>query len=444
VGAFVYDGGAVFNTGSITGGEGGQGVESGYDFLGRGGDGLVLCFGDGESSGVITGGQGGSTRYGGGAGGTGVSLIGPCDFDNSGRIVGGYGDAESGGAGVDLALGQTFANTGAIVGGLGKSGQGEGVLAYGGSLVNGDPAARAALIAGGMGIYAISDTATTVTNFGTIEGIGGVAVDFGYKGHLIVEPGAVFEGVVQALAGVMELAAGKAKLDGLGSAFSGFGSYQVDAGGIWVLSGTTAADATVSIAAKSVVQGAVGSSLTLQGAVTNDGALEPYRGDLTVDGALTGTGRVVINGGTAAFLSSFSQSVQFGAGGGELELGKSVAFEATVSGFSTNGATTFDLRDIGFSRALEATFSGTTSGGVLTVSGQTRSARIALAGDYIGSVFVASSDGSGGVIVVDSEPSSRHLFVSAMAQMHAGESASAVPSAREPSAAQSTLSPPLA
>jgi hypothetical protein len=130
---------------------------------------------------------------------------------------------------------------------------------------------------------------------------------------------------------------------------------------------------------------------------------------------------VFIDGGVAAFASTFSQNVRFGTAGGTLRLADSQAFHGTVLAFSTTGASAFDLRDIAFVGASEATFSGTAVGGVLTVTDGTHTARIALSGDYRGSTWISSSDGSGGVVVVDPASRTNTLpFVSAMARLGAG------------------------
>ena len=100
--------------------------------------------------------------------------------------------------------------------------------------------------------------------------------------------------------------------------------------------------------------------------------------------------------------------------------------------FPLTGATYLDLRDIGFVSSTETTFSGTSTGGTLTVTDGTHTASIKLAGDYLGSTFTASRDGLGGTIVVDparSAAASPHGFVAAMAGLaapagggvHAGE-----------------------
>ena len=72
---------------------------------------------------------------------------------------------------------------------------------------------------------------------------------------------------------------------------------------------------------------------------------------------------------------------------------------------------------------VAATFSGTSAGGVLSVTDGTNTARIKLAGDYLGTTFTASSDGHGGTMVTDSAAqralASPHAFVAAMARLSA-------------------------
>jgi hypothetical protein len=62
---------------------------------------------------------------------------------------------------------------------------------------------------------------------------------------------------------------------------------------------------------------------------------------------------------------------------------------------------TLDLRDINPATVQTPTYSGTSSGGTLTVTDGTHSANIALLGNYLASTFVASSDGHGGTAIVD-------------------------------------------
>ena len=173
----------------------------------------------------------------------------------------------------------------------------------------------------------------------------------------------------------------------------------------------------------------------------NDGFIEATgAGGVTVKSAVAGTGSARVTAGTLFFASSFSQNVAFGAAGA-LELADSKIYTGSISGFSSSGHTSLDLLDIGFVGSTEATFSGTNSGGVLTVSDGTDTAHITLVGDYLNSTFVASSDGHGGTIVIDSkvkapsaswtEPAPPHQFIAAMAALGSG-SAPAVTHEAEP------------
>jgi hypothetical protein len=127
---------------------------------------------------------------------------------------------------------------------------------------------------------------------------------------------------------------------------------------------------------------------------------------------------VTINGGTADFTSTFTEHVAFIGTTGELELGESQSYTGIISHFSKSGSTALDLDDIGFVSAGEATFSGTSTKGVLAVTDGTHTAKIHLSGDYLGVTFTASSDGHGGTTIVASltdAPIVTHRFVSAMA-----------------------------
>ncbi|MEP6967597.1 MAG: hypothetical protein ABI906_05915, partial [Pseudomonadota bacterium] len=156
-------------------------------------------------------------------------------------------------------------------------------------------------------------------------------------------------------------------------------------------------------------------------AVDNTGTLQAVGGDLTVNGAVTGNGSAIIRGGTLAFGSSFTENVIFTGTTGVLELAQSQNSTGALRGFSLTGGTSLDLRDIAFVSANEATYSGNHHSGVLTVTDGTHTAHITLIGDYTGGAFVASSDGQGGVSIVDpsSQPTSRHRFIAASASFGA-------------------------
>ncbi len=174
----------------------------------------------------------------------------------------------------------------------------------------------------------------------------------------------------------------------------------------------------------------------VRSAVQNDGVLMAEGGSLLVNRAVTGSGSGAIDGGTLAFGSTFSQDVAFTGASGVLKLARSRGYAGAVLGLSKTGGTSFDLLDIGFTGAGEATFSGNHNAGVLTVSDGTHTAHITLAGDYTGVTFVASSDGHGGVSIVDaSAPAAApvHALVAAMAAMpSAGAPAAAIDAAHGP------------
>ncbi len=76
-------------------------------------------------------------------------------------------------------------------------------------------------------------------------------------------------------------------------------------------------------------------------------------------------------------------------------------FNFTGNG-SLSGSDKIDLRDIGFGPGTTVAYTGTSTGGMLTVSdAQHHTANVELAGNYTGSTFSLSSDGSGGTIVID-------------------------------------------
>ena len=117
---------------------------------------------------------------------------------------------------------------------------------------------------------------------------------------------------------------------------------------------------------------------------------------------------------------------------GTLELAQSQGFTNSIKGFSGDGKTTLDMRDIGFVGAGEASFSGTASSGVLTVTDGTHTAQTTLVGDYLGATFTAASDGKGGVDVVAASaqtPSVAH-FAGVMAAMNGHGAAAELVDAR--------------
>lgn len=181
--------------------------------------------------------------------------------------------------------------------------------------------------------------------------------------------------------------------------------------------------------------------LTIAGPIASSGVLEVRSGTLTVAGAVTRTGKVTIAGGAASFAASFTQSVAFGSTG-ELALAQSQTYAGTISGFSKTGTTSLDLEDIAFGGSTKASYSGTTTSGALTVTDGSHTAKIHFAGNYTASTWTLSSDGHGGVIVVDPTATnpSLHALTSAMANF--GAAPAAHPSSQK--AAMSAALPILA
>ena len=133
--------------------------------------------------------------------------------------------------------------------------------------------------------------------------------------------------------------------------------------------------------------------------MANTGTLSVAKGTLKVDGAVTGAGVVGIGGGTADFASPFTENVTFTSAGGVLELALSQSYTGQISGFSKTGASSLLLLDINGASAT-ASYSGTTTSGVLTVTDGSHTARITLIVNYTTSTFTVT-DVSGAAEVKD-------------------------------------------
>ena len=125
-------------------------------------------------------------------------------------------------------------------------------------------------------------------------------------------------------------------------------------------------------------------------------------GSLTLEGAVSGAGTARINGGTLYAKAAFSENVTFTGTTGVLELAHSQTYTGKVSGLSTKGTSSLDLLDIVFTKGVtKATYSGSKSSGILTVTDGTHTAKITLLGNYTLSTFKVSDDTHGGTSVVD-------------------------------------------
>jgi hypothetical protein len=131
-------------------------------------------------------------------------------------------------------------------------------------------------------------------------------------------------------------------------------------------------------------------------------SLEPvFQQDLNGDSVL-GDAITIDAGSTVELSSAFDGPVTFAGSTGTLQLDNSSSFSGTVAGIS--GQDTIDFVDINFASAQQPTYSGTNSGGTLTVTDGMDTANIALLDQYMAASFVTSPDGSGGTLVQDPPP----------------------------------------
>jgi fibronectin-binding autotransporter adhesin len=362
---------SLTNTGTITGGAGGAG---GYgstapvyraggpssEGVGTGGSGVLASGQLVTNEALIQGGVGASGAYHGGNGGTGVSSFGPGVLINSGTVAGGEGAGGArsnghGGVGVDFtSYGypvNSLVNTGTVRGGGSAGGAalaGDGVYVVGNGAI--DNAAANALISGYCGVFHNGYGSLTVTNYGTIAGIGPTDRSVVFNGagdRLIAEAGSVFEGAVVGGGGTLDLTGGSGTITGLGAGgavsgseaitFTNFNSFILKGAGSWTLNGASLAagqSLTVAQGSMGIIAGneftLVGASLVIdaQGTLSGGGtisldAVSVLRGgDATA--ALTNTDTLV----GAGFISGLI-SLDNAAGGvidastGRLELSRS-------------------------------------------------------------------------------------------------------------------------
>ena len=142
--------------------------------------------------------------------------------------------------------------------------------------------------------------------------------------------------------------------------------------------------------------------LLVTGAVDNTGTLLANGGNITIVGAVTGSGVAEIDGNaTLAFGAASSVNVAFDeVGSGTLRLGDSFDFSGLVSGFASDD--TLDFNDLAFMEGLsDVSFAASAdgSGGTLTVTDGTQTASITLVGTYNADEFGLSKDADGSTLL---------------------------------------------
>ncbi|MGI8839914.1 MAG: beta strand repeat-containing protein, partial [Caulobacteraceae bacterium] len=260
------------------------------------------------------------------------------------------------------------------------------------------------------GVLSLASSTVRIAAAGaTLSGGGQVTLNDNPSNSIVgVSPAAAFTNVDTTISGSGSLGGGQMSLTNrLAGAIVGSGAHMliIDTGANQIVNA-------------GLIEATGPGGVTVQSAVQNTGVLEAAGSFLTVNGAVSGQGgQAIITGGGLVFNAAFQQNVSFTNASGSLQLADSQHYTGSISGFSKTGATSLDLRDIGFVNSGEATFSGTASQGVLTVTDGTHAANITLIGNYTAANFVAVSDGHGGVTIVDptSQDASTQRFVDAMA-----------------------------
>jgi hypothetical protein len=141
--------------------------------------------------------------------------------------------------------------------------------------------------------------------------------------------------------------------------------------------------------------------------VTNNGVVEVATGTIEFGATVTGIGRFIIKQGAVL---QFDATVAKGSTvafatktGGDLRLLDSQGFGAAIAGFGGTGTDEIKLRDINFnSGSFSMRYRGSPTQGVLTVSDGTHTATLDFLGKYTLGNFHASSDPSGGTLIVGS------------------------------------------
>ena len=289
------------------------------------------------------------------------------------------------GVGIYNAIG-TVTNAGLITT---RGTGGEGVfLQQGGVVIN---QAGGTIADGFASNYGAVDAAgaSTVLNAGTISGMTtAVELYSGYAARLIVDPGAVFNGLVvggdqsgTASSSDLELASGASigTLAGLGTQFINFGQVAVEPGASWVLTSAT-------VVAGQTLTALADSTLADNGALYNYGVVALDPSTLNV-GGLRGDGVALLETGSTLGLQATLDTlgtIAFG-GSAALSLAAPILVAGSIQGFALGD--TIDLAGVDPASVSYASGQLAFNGGSILLS---------LAS---GGTPIAASDGAGGALV---------------------------------------------
>jgi len=161
---------------------------------------------------------------------------------------------------------------------------------------------------------------------------------------------------------------------------------------------------------------AIGSGgLILNSDIVNSGLIWGNGGNITINGAVTGSGSAMISGAATLELGAESSAnVTFGAdAAGTLILRDRTGFSGTISGLSS--ADHIDLANISYETAsvYGITYSSKTNITTLVITGETNTDTISLLGNYtINTAWHLSDDGHGGTIVSEATASTTSELIS--------------------------------
>ena len=161
---------------------------------------------------------------------------------------------------------------------------------------------------------------------------------------------------------------------------------------------------------------AIGSGgLILNSDIVNSGLIWANGGNITINGAVTGSGSAMISGAATLELGAESSAnVTFGAdAAGTLILRDPTGFSGTISGLSS--ADHIDLANISYETAsvYGITYSSNTNITTLVITGETNTDTISLLGNYtINTAWHLSDDGHGGTIVSEATASPTSELIS--------------------------------
>jgi hypothetical protein len=147
--------------------------------------------------------------------------------------------------------------------------------------------------------------------------------------------------------------------------------------------------------------------------IANSGLIWAHGGNITTNGAVTGTGSALISGtATLEFSAASSADVTFAAdASGTLILKDAAHFTGTISGLSSDDK--IDLTNISYATAsvYDITYSSNTNITTLLVTDGTNTDAIHLVGNYtINTTWHFSADGQGGTTAVDAPATSDFTF----------------------------------